>query len=123
MTSLDTAAELGTQTTEELEPPDALAFVVNLRGGTPVADWSEALQKVTAAAIETGKGGSTSLTLTVKPHKKLPGVVTVEAAVKSKVPEHDVEPSVFFVDHNGLLTRDHPDQRRFPAAVVPGGEA
>lgn len=71
---------------------------------------------------ETGKGGTLTITLAVKPvAKNDAGTVTVTDSVRVKAPQVERTASVFFVDKNANLRRDNPanDQLRLPLREVP----
>jgi hypothetical protein len=90
----------------------------------PFADWlqeqargqahqelTEALWDLVQAVQATGKPGTITLTVTVEPMRKTGGqVIVTRHKVKTAPPEPDREPSVSWVDRNGNLTRDNPNQ-------------
>lgn len=74
---------------------------------------SVALQTLVAAVIDTGKAGSLSLTIKVKPLKGNSGAMEVEDAIKLNLPEHDRGASIFFSDKAHNLQRTDPAQLVF----------
>lgn len=78
---------------------------------------SEQLQELTEAVVATGKKGTLTLQLVVAPLKpgNVKNLVTTGKSVL-KAPEDDSEQpsSVFFVDADGNLTRDDPNQPTLP---------
>jgi hypothetical protein len=82
------------------------ATLQELEKGATHADLSDYIQQVTAAVIETGKPGSVTLKLAIKPMDD--GEVVVATGITKVVPEHDRKATRFFVDGDNNLTRDLP---------------
>lgn len=72
------------------------------------AELTAALQSLTKRVQETGKGGSITLALTIKPFKGDENVMTVSDTVRVKLPEHDRKEGIFYPDADGNLTRNDP---------------
>lgn len=87
-----------------------------LENGEVVCDLTAQIQKVTAAAIETRKAGSITLTLKIAPTGR--GNITVDAQIASKIPEHDRPSTGFFTTPDGQLIRDDPNQPKLPLRSV-----
>lgn len=88
------------------------------RNGRLVDELDKKLRKLVTAVGATGKVGSISLTLKVKPRAGTEGqVLDVEDAVKLSVPEHN-KPATTFFRKEGVLTRDDPDQHSFEGLTV-----
>lgn len=95
-----------------------------IRKGAVVDACSEGLATVTRGVLETGKAGSVTLTLTVKPPKaKGDNVVTVVSDVKVKEPRDDLPEAIFFADESGDLLREDPTQQRMFAEADDGTPA
>lgn len=83
----------------------------DLRKGQALDEVSEKMDELVRAVRETGKAGSLTLNIKVKPAGKGDGTtVLVEDDVKSKPPQHSRE-AIFFSTQKGRLTRDNPNQR------------
>lgn len=82
----------------------------DIRRGRAVEQATRLLAEVVRAVDETGKPGSVTLTLTVKPEKGGGSQKTIIAAVKAKKPEGDIPEAVFFSDPDGDLHRTDPAQ-------------
>lgn len=94
------------------------AILTELRGGRAHAEVSEALAQLVTAVETTGKGGTVTLTITVKPVAKNDGsTVTVTDQVRVKAPTVDPKPTVFFLN-GGSLSRDNPHQPQLPLQLV-----
>lgn len=65
-----------------------------------------------SAVTATGKKGTMSVTVEVKPSGTR--MVQVKAEVTSKIPQPDAEIGVFFIDKDGRLQKDDPFQERLP---------
>lgn len=99
------------------------AFLQEQRGGEAHAEASALLQDLILAATATGKTGSLTVQIKVKPSKAGGRTVTITDVVKATIPEHDREISVFYVDDDGNLHRNDPRQQTLPLAAVDAKEA
>ena len=84
----------------------------DIRKGRVIDEATAKLALATAAAIDTGKAASVTVTLNIKPEK---GGETVEitSQVKAKLPDEDLPKAIFFVtrDEEGAdLLRSDPTQ-------------
>jgi hypothetical protein len=95
----------------------------DIRKGRAVEQATRLLAEVVRAVDETGKPGSLTITLTVKPEKGGGSQKTIIAAVKAKKPEGDIPEAVFFSDPDGDLHRTDPQQSEmFSEAPRPSGD-
>ena len=90
----------------------------DLAGGTTVVELNEALSAVVQAVRETGKVGSLSLSLKVKPNGAA-GVI-VEDEIKVRVPQVPRGETVFFATGDGSLVRSDPRQAELALRRVEG---
>lgn len=81
-----------------------------IRKGRAVDLASERLADLVRAVDETGKAGSVTITLKVKPEKGGGSQKTIAVEVKAKIPEIDLPEAVFFSDGEGDLHRSDPQQ-------------
>lgn len=87
---------------------DFAEVLTDLRNGTAHHELSKAIRQVTEAVQKTGKVGSLTLNIKVKPQGE--GQVEIIDEIKTKIPE-PAKPSTFmFVDDQNNLTRDNPRQ-------------
>lgn len=97
------------------------------RGGKDLADVSLRLSEAVAAVATTGKPGSVTLTIKVKPAKRGQSAVVVETELKAKVPSLEPEASFWFATPDGSLQKEDPRQMAMfgaqPPMVVVGGES
>jgi hypothetical protein len=91
----------------------------DIRKGRPVEEATMALADVVRAVDETGKEGSVTITLKIKPAKHGGPEKTLIAEVKAKKPIADIAPAVFFSDDDGDLHRVDPRQEEMPLARSP----
>lgn len=70
------------------------------RKGSLANELAEALADLNRAVLETGKAGSVTLTIGVKPTGDEVSVIVTDK-VTSKVPEPDRGQSIFFIDEDG----------------------
>jgi hypothetical protein len=91
---------------QKKDPREFAAFLID-RPATH-AELTDALQRVTQAVVDTGKSGTITLSITIKPFEKQTDVLQVADAVRVKVPEHDRKPGIFYPDGEGNLTRNDP---------------
>lgn len=73
---------------------------------------SEKLREVVAAVTDTGKAGALTLVLKVTQQKKTL-MLEISDDVKTRVPQHSRPASLWFIDKDGNVTRDNPDQLQF----------
>ena len=87
-----------------------LDFLRDHRHGVTHDELSDALQDVVAAVHDTGKSGSLTLTITVKPTNS--EALDVSDIIKTKLPQLPKSSSLFFVSPENNLVRDDPKQHR-----------
>ena len=90
-------------------------WLANHRNGLADADLGDALKTLAEACIRTGKAGTMTVTLKVKPEGDM---LAITDALAVKEPA-DLEPRLYWVDLEGNLTRNNPMQPRLPL----GGES
>jgi hypothetical protein len=90
----------------------------DIRKGRPVEEATMALADVVRAVDETGKEGSVTITLKIKPSKHGGPEKTLIAEVKAKKPIAEIAPAVFFSDGVGDLHRVDPSQEEMPLGEV-----
>ena len=95
----------------------------DIRRGRPVEEATQALADVVRAVDETGKSGSVTITLTIKPAKHGGPEKTLVAEVKAKKPIAEIAPAIFFSDESGDLHRVDPRQEEMPLDEVVGVRA
>lgn len=78
-----------------------------------------ALADIVRAVDETGKEGSVTITLKVKPAKHGGPEKTLVCEVKAKKPIAEIAPAVFFSNSEGDLHRFDPRQEEMPLAEAP----
>lgn len=107
------------------EPRQVRPFAAFLREHSNTHDeMSTALQSLVEAVMRHGKGGSLSLTLTVKPFGKGDErVLSVSDKIVVKAPAGERAERVFFSDAHGNLTRNDPRQLNLPGMTVVDGGA
>jgi hypothetical protein len=98
------------------------AVLGELHGGRVHARLTEQLAALTAAVTATGKKGTLTIQLEVKPLKAgQNNVLQVIAKSVAKVPEGDdaAPTTVFYATEDGVLTRDDPQQPQLPLRGLP----
>ncbi len=101
------------RTGELISDPPIRAFAAWLQEqakGATHAELGEALYDLVARVKDTGKAGTLTFTIKVEPWKQDRGVLIVSDEIKLKLPEFARQPSIFYRDDNGNLTRENPDQ-------------
>jgi hypothetical protein len=79
---------------------------------------------VVKAVDETGKPGSVTVTVHIKPAKHGGPEKVIQAEVKAKKPRADIAAAVFFSDDEGDLRRFDPRQEEMPLGEAnPGAQA
>lgn len=95
-------------------------FLQEARKGGLHTEMSEETANLTKRVVETGKAGSITLTLTIKPHGA-DGMVSVADKVVVKTPRPEVGATYFFADEHGNLQRNPPNQQTLPLREIDGG--
>ena len=103
------------QSEEKYFARDIFDILDELRAGNCKAELTERLNEVTRACQETGKSGSITLTLKVSPQG---AQFIVADDIKTKVPEHAVQPTIMFADSNANLMRRDPRQMSLDDVVT-----
>lgn len=80
---------------------------------------SEMLQQLAIAVRETGKKGTLTLTIEVKPRGRDCGQVEVSGQCVLKAPVSDIAPSMLFVSEDGQFFKDNPAQLKMDFADMP----
>jgi len=90
--------------------------LAEIRGGSAEALASTKLDELIKAIQIAGKSGKLTIELTLEPHGQANREIYVSAKVKMTAPAdpNAVEPSIFFVNRDGDLVRDDPDQPKLP---------
>lgn len=94
-------------------------FLRDHNKGASHDELSETLHTLVARVIDTGKKGTVTYTLAVEPLKgAAEGVYTVKDEIKVRLPEFDRNAGIFFVDRDGNLVREDPNQLAFESLRV-----
>jgi hypothetical protein len=108
---------------DETQTRPFAAVLQELHKGNVHAELSQLLHELVAAVRDTGKKGTLTVKLDVKPIK--PGQVDtleVTATVTANPPRVDTPTTVFFTDQTGNLTREDPDRaNQLPLREIVGG--
>ncbi len=100
--------------------PDLLAALLDMRGGSVVADINRDFGEVVNAVAETAKKGSITITLEITP-SRVNGARVAEVEMTHKValrkPKQNFGRAIFFVTNDGELTRSDPNQERLEFEV------
>ncbi|MCO1574997.1 hypothetical protein M8C13_04390 [Crossiella sp. SN42] len=97
-----------TQPEEDRRP--FATFLMETNRGRTHRELTDALYELVAEVKRTGKPGAVSLAITVKPQAGNDGLVIVTDQITKKLPKGERGTSIFFVDNDGGLRRDDPNQ-------------
>ena len=93
---------------------DVIAVLVEMQSGAVLTDVNQKFNEMVNAVLDTGKKGELTIKLSVKPSKWAMGGAVLQVDTfhecKIKKPELAVGNSLFFVNKDGLLTRQDPSQ-------------
>jgi tellurite resistance protein len=98
---------MDTENKKDEKPPSFAAMLAQVRPRTDV-EAAETLRKVIEAVKATGKVGSITIKLDVKPADGLMDAVVVYDRISQKVPEKTREGSMAFITQAGDLSRTDP---------------
>lgn len=93
---------------EHLRPFAELLTILD--HGSAHAEATRALHDLVAAVADTGKAGSMTLKISLKPVSGSRGQFLVSAVVQARPPQSDPGAAVFWADDSGNLTRSDPNQ-------------
>jgi hypothetical protein len=94
------------------------AFLCQHARGRTERELSAKLRELVEAVEETGKGGSITYVLSVKPQAQTEHAVLVTDEIKTKLPQLDRPASIFFADERYRLVRTDPRQLSFESAFT-----
>lgn len=86
-------------------------FLREHRNGATHDELSDALQSLVAAVVEEGKGGTLTLTVSIKPMGRDSGALEVGTEIKAKPPKSAPGTSIFFPTPENNLHRQDPRQQ------------
>lgn len=96
-------------------------FLIEQRNGGLHGEISDALADLVAAVQDVGKGGTLTLTISVKPGESNTQILVVADDVRVKAPVAPKPASIYFADDAGNLSRSNPNQPELPLRRVDGG--
>ncbi len=97
--------------------------VGGLRRGVLSGELTEKLAELVRKVSESGKAGSLSLTLKVKPASRARGAFVVLAEVETKLPKDLPDETLMFGTPEGSLLNDDPAQTKLDLRVAPAAPA
>lgn len=100
-------------TQQTTQGEEFLAFLATTNKGRTAVELTERMHELVEAIRETGKGGTLTYKVTVKPidnGAEQDGAVTVTDEITVKLPQLDRPKSIFFVDDSSNLVRHNPRQ-------------
>lgn len=90
----------------------------DLNGGKFIEELTDALQELALSCRGTGKPGSMTISLKMKPGKGGASIMTLEHDFKVKSPEFERPSDIMFVTKGGDLVCQNPDQGTLPLRIV-----
>lgn len=105
-----TMAEPKPDTDKKPAAQDFLVFLAGVNKGRAVKDLGEQLQTLVEAIQNTGKGGTLTLKIAVKPAGRNGDALIVTDEVVLKAPKLNRPESIFFPDADHNLVRSNPNQ-------------
>jgi hypothetical protein len=98
------------QDTEQSEAREFASFLLDINKGQSHIELSEKLRDLITKVQETGKAGSLTYKVEVKPEAGTENLVIVTDQIAVKLPAGERRKSLFFVDGDNNLVRDNPHQ-------------
>lgn len=102
-----------TDTTDDAPVRPFADWLREQSGGDTHEELGDGLHDLIAKVRDTGKAGTLTLTVTIKPLKDDLNVLIVTDEIKLKLPEHDRKGSMFYADDHNNLVRQDPRQLSF----------
>ena len=103
-------AESKQDTEQQGEAREFAAFLLDINKGQSNRELSEKLHDLIAKVQDTGKAGSLTYKVEVKPEAGTDNLVIVTDQIAVKLPQGERRKSLFFVDADHNLVRDNPQQ-------------
>jgi hypothetical protein len=103
-------AESKQDTEQQQEPRPFATFLLETNKGRSHEELSRGMQELVAEVRRTGKPGSISYTVTIKPATGREDAVVVTDQIVRKVPKGERATSMFFVTDDNDLVRNDPTQ-------------
>ncbi|HYE29954.1 MAG TPA: hypothetical protein VEH27_00870 [Methylomirabilota bacterium] len=97
--------------TEEAPANSFIKTLAELRKGAVLNQLSETLAEVNRAVMEHRKGGEVIIKLKLTPSGE--EMINVKASISTKLPVAESKDTAFFVDDDGNLSRNNPNQSEF----------
>lgn len=97
-----------------------------MNAGIVINDLDDALRSATKAASDAKAKAKVLLEISVVPNGEGAGgtaLFKLDAKIKTSLPQEPRQPSVFFSDDDGNLTRRNPKQEEMKLTMQPGGMA
>ncbi|MEQ8834238.1 MAG: hypothetical protein RIB67_07310 [Miltoncostaeaceae bacterium] len=101
-------------------PTPFTQFLLALRGGDAHHELTEALADLTSAVMESGRAGSLSFTVKIKPAAKGGNAVLITDSTALKRPAANNPEALFFAGDGGRLSRNDPRQPELPLREAGG---
>lgn len=95
-----------------------------IREGDSVSEASDKLQELVAAVRETGRPGTLTIAIKVKPGttRGRIGTIILEDDIAAKLPKKEKDESLFFATDDNTLQRTDPNQPELSLKTVEGGK-
>lgn len=107
---------------KEINPTAFTDLVRDLRHGQTLEELSEELSDLQDRCKQTGKVGSITLTIKLKPEKGMDGMFGVIDEIKSKKPQFDRGATIFYEHADMQLRREDPRQVKMDLREAPKKE-
>lgn len=101
------------------------SLLAGIKRGEVLSDLDDALKETTLAVLETGKAGTITFKLKIKPGGKSNAdtpMCTIENEIAVKKPRKSVGAALFYGDEEGNLFRNDPHQSEMSFGTVEGGK-
>lgn len=99
-------------------PRSAMQILGEIRRGNMVEEIGYEIARLTQQVLQTDKGGTLTLKLTIKPSDVADNAVEIKDKITVKAPEPEMKASVFYANADGALTRSDPNQEELPLGAT-----
>ena len=99
---------------------DGVTILTTLNKGRKMHELSTEIEKLVSAVRETGKAGSISMELSVKPTAADATQVFVSLKIVGKHPKPDEKETLFFTTRDNALVRNNPEEQDLPFGETNG---
>jgi hypothetical protein len=103
---------------ENMNTKSFMQLLPEIRGGNLIDEVTEAIAEAAQAVVMTQKAADVTIKIKLRPGRHAENAIELVGECANKIPKPDVKPSMFFMDDDGSLLRNDPNQHDLPLHEV-----